>query len=115
MDCIFCKIVSGEIPSKKVYEDELTYVFEDISPIAPIHYLIIPKEHITGASAINSENSSIVAKIFENIAAIAKEKNIEDGFRVITNCGEQAGQTVDHLHFHIIAGKQLGWRSDCAD
>lgn len=91
-DCLFCKIVAGEIPSTKIYEDDLVYVFADIAPIAPIHYLLIPKKHISGASEINSENSSVVAHIFEVAAKIAAEKGISDGYRIITNCGENAGQ-----------------------
>lgn len=114
MDCLFCKIIAGEIPSAKVYEDDMIYAFKDISPIAPVHYLIIPKEHITGASEITAENSKYVAHIFEVAAKIAKEEGFADGFRVITNCGEDAGQTVHHLHFHLLAGKQMGWSSDSA-
>lgn len=106
-DCLFCKIVNGEIPSKKVYEDETVYVFEDIAPAAPIHYLLIPKEHISGASEITAENSSVVAHIFEVIAKLAKEIDLKDGFRVVTNCGKDAGQTVFHLHYHLIAGREL--------
>ena len=109
MDCIFCKIANGEIPSTKVYEDELVYCFKDIAPITPIHYLIIPKEHISGASEITAENSAVVAHIFEVAAKIAKELGISDGFRIITNCGENAGQTVHHLHFHLLAGVKMGW------
>lgn len=106
-DCLFCKIINGEIPSKKVYEDELIYVFEDIAPAAPIHYLLIPKEHISGASEITAENSSVVAHIFEVIAKLAKDLNLKNGFRVVTNCGPDAGQTVFHLHYHLIAGREL--------
>ncbi len=109
MDCIFCKIIAGEIPSKKIFEDELVYVFEDIAPTAPIHYLIIPKEHIPSAKAITPENSNVVAHIFEVIAKLAKDLNIEEGFRVVNNCGEIAGQTVFHLHFHLLAGRKLEW------
>jgi len=109
MDCIFCKIIAGEIPSKKVYEDELVYVFEDIAPTAPIHYLLVPKEHIPSASSISSENSNIIAHIFEVISKLAKELNIEDGFRVVNNCGESAGQTVFHIHFHLLAGREFTW------
>lgn len=109
MDCLFCKIVNGEIPSTKIYEDELVYGFKDISPIAPLHYLIIPKQHISGAAGITPENSAIVAHIFEVISKIAKEENLEKGFRVITNCGQDAGQTVPHLHFHLLAGVKMGW------
>lgn len=106
-DCLFCKIINGEIPSKKVYEDEMIYVFEDIAPAAPIHYLLIPKEHISGASEITAENSSVVAHIFEVIAKLAKDLNLKNGFRVVTNCGPDAGQTVFHLHYHLIAGREL--------
>ncbi len=109
MDCIFCKIVAGEIPSKKIYEDELVYVFEDIAPTAPIHYLIIPKEHISSAAEITPENSTVISHIFEVIAKLAKELNIQDGFRIVNNCGESAGQTVFHLHFHLLAGRKLEW------
>ena len=108
-DCLFCKIVKGEIPSKKVYEDEDVYAFSDINPQAPIHILVIPKKHITSIVELNEENKDIVGKIFITINKIAKENGfLEDGFRVISNCGENAGQTVKHLHFHILAGKKLG-------
>lgn len=109
MDCIFCKIIAGEIPSKKIFEDELVYVFEDIAPAAPIHYLIIPKEHISSAVEITPENSKVVAHIFEVIAKLAKDLKIEDGFRIVNNCGEIAGQTVFHMHFHLLAGRKLEW------
>jgi histidine triad (HIT) family protein len=109
MDCLFCKIINGEIPSEKVYENEYVYCFKDIAPIAPIHYLIIPKEHISGASEITAENSHLVAKVFEAAAEIAKNEGIENGFRIITNCGDDAGQTVKHLHFHLLAGVKMGW------
>ncbi len=109
MDCLFCKIVAGEIPSAKVYEDEFVYAFKDISPIAPIHYLFVPKQHISGASEINAENAEIVGKIFTAIAKVAAQEKLETGFRVVTNCGEDAGQTVPHLHFHLLAGKPMGW------
>ncbi|MBQ7756852.1 MAG: HIT domain-containing protein, partial [Oscillospiraceae bacterium] len=90
-DCLFCKIINGEIPSKKVYEDEMIYVFEDIAPAAPIHYLLIPKEHISGVSEITAENSSVVAHIFEVIEKLAKDLDLKNGFRVVTNCGPDAG------------------------
>ncbi len=109
MDCLFCKIINGDIPSKKVYEDDLVYVFEDIAPTAPIHYLLIPKEHIASAAEITSENSKIVAHIFEVIAKLAKDLNLKDGFRVVNNCGESAGQTVFHMHFHLLAGRSFEW------
>lgn len=108
MDCIFCKIISGEIPSAKIYEDEYVYCFKDIAPIAPIHYIIIPKTHISGADKINEVNSQLVAKVFEAAAKIAKNEGIES-FRIINNCGDDAGQTVKHIHFHLIAGVKMGW------
>lgn len=108
-DCIFCKIIKGEIPSKKIYEDDLVYVFEDIAPAAPIHYLLIPKEHIESAMKIDESNSKVVAHIFEVIAKLSKDLGLKDGFRVVNNCGEQAGQTVFHLHFHLLAGRELQW------
>lgn len=107
MDCIFCKIAAGEIPSSKVYEDELVYAFNDIEPQAPVHILIIPKTHIKSMAEINESNSAVVAHIFEVAAKIAAEKGI-DSYRVVSNCGESAGQTVMHLHFHLIAGRELG-------
>ena len=109
MDCLFCKIIAGEIPSAKVYEDDYVYGFKDIAPIAPVHYLIIPKEHISGASEITAENSMYVAKVYEAAAKIAKAEGFDKGFRIITNCGEDAGQTVFHLHFHLLAGVKMGW------
>lgn len=115
MDCLFCKIINGDIPSNKVYEDDMVYAFHDISPIAPVHFLVIPKEHISGASAVTAENSAVVAHIFEVIAKITKEMGLDGGYRVITNNGDDAGQTVKHLHFHVIAGKQLGWSSEQGD
>lgn len=108
-ECIFCKIVKGEIPSKKVYEDEFVYAFEDINPMAPVHILVIPKDHITNVLEIDESNSEIISKIFEAISKIAKAKNLEKGFRVVSNCNEDAGQTVFHLHFHILGGKQLSF------
>lgn len=108
MDCIFCKIVAGEIPSKKVFEDDLVYVFEDIEPAAPIHYLIIPKEHISSAKEITEENSKVVAHIFEVISKLSSEMAI-DSFRIVNNCGEFAGQSVFHLHFHLLSGRKLAW------
>ena len=108
-DCLFCKIIKGEIPSSKVYEDELVYAFNDIAPAAPVHILIIPKEHITSAADINADNSKYVSHIFEVAAKIAEEKGLSDGFRVVTNCGDSAGQTVKHLHFHLLAGRDFTW------
>ena len=106
MDCIFCKIVAGEIPSTKVYEDETVLAFRDIQPAAPVHILVIPKQHISGCGAINEENSAVVSHIFEVIAKVAKQEGVTD-FRVVSNQGAEAGQTVHHLHFHILAGRTL--------
>ena len=105
--CLFCKIVSGEIPSSKVYEDEICYAFLDINPQAPTHVLVVPKEHIASVDEINGENSKTVAHIFEIIPRIAKERGLADGYRVITNVGENGCQSVKHLHFHIVGGKKL--------
>ena len=107
MDCIFCKIANGEIPATKVYEDDTVIAFNDLSPQAPIHVLIIPKEHITSAAEINSGNSAIVAHIFEVIPQIAKAEGLTNGYRVVTNCGADSGQTVPHLHFHILGGHPM--------
>ena len=109
MDCLFCSIVKGEIPSQKVYEDELVYAFNDIDPQAPVHVLIVPKEHIKWAFDITPENSAVVAHIFEVIPKIATPLGIEDGFRVVNNCGDPAGQSVKHLHFHLMAGRNFTW------
>ncbi|MBP1547697.1 MAG: histidine triad nucleotide-binding protein [Oscillospiraceae bacterium] len=108
-DCLFCKIVKGEIPSTKVYEDELCYVFNDIAPTAPVHFLAIPKEHIASAADITPENSAVVAHIFEVIAKLSKDMGMTNGFRVVSNCGESAGQTVHHLHFHVLSGREFTW------
>ena len=107
MDCLFCKIVAGDIPSTQVYEDDLVLAFRDIAPQAPTHILVIPKAHIASCAAITAENSAVVAHIFEVIAQIAKQEGLDGGFRVVSNCGDHAGQTVHHLHFHILGGKQL--------
>ena len=107
-DCIFCKIAAGEIPSQKVYEDEYVCAFYDIAPQAPRHILVIPKEHITSAADVTAENAGFVAACFAAIPQIAREQGLDSGFRVITNCGEDGGQTVYHLHFHILGGKPLG-------
>lgn len=107
MDCLFCKIVKGEIPSSKVYEDDTVYAFRDINPQAPVHVLVIPKQHICCTNAVNEENASVVADIFTAIPKIAASEGLDGGYRVITNCGEDACQTVKHLHFHILGGKKL--------
>ncbi|MBO5092677.1 MAG: histidine triad nucleotide-binding protein [Clostridia bacterium] len=107
MDCLFCKIAEGQIPSNKVYEDEKILAFHDISPEAKVHVLVIPKEHIASADEVNEKNSSIVAYIFEKIPQIAKMAGAANGYRIITNCGEDACQSVKHLHFHILGGEKL--------
>lgn len=106
-DCIFCKIIAGEIPSSKVYEDEYVYAFRDINPIAPVHVLIVPREHISCADDINGENSFIVSKIFEAIPKIAAAEGLDNGYNVLNNCKEAGGQTVMHLHFHLLGGIDL--------
>ena len=106
-DCLFCKIIAGTIPSTKVYEDELCYAFRDIAPQAPTHILVVPKAHIESVNAITAENSAVVAHIFQVIPAIAKAEGLEEGYRVVSNCGPNAGQTVFHLHFPILGGKAL--------
>ena len=108
-DCLFCKIVAGEIPSTKIYEDESVYAFADIDPQAPFHAIVIPKEHIASADEINEQNSHLIAKIFEAIAKIAAKENLADGYRVVNNCGKDGGQTVGHIHFHLLARRNLQW------
>ena len=107
MDCLFCKIVAGEIPSNKVYEDDTILAFRDIQPQAPTHILVIPKTHISGVDGVTAENSGVVAHIFATIPQIAKAEGLVNGYRVVSNCGHDAGQTVPHLHFHILGGKAL--------
>lgn len=107
MDCLFCKIIAGEIPSRKVYEDEAVYAFYDISPMAPVHVLVIPKQHIASADDVSADNSAHVAAIFAAIPQIAKAVGLSNGYRVITNCGEDGCQSVKHLHFHLLGGKKL--------
>lgn len=105
--CLFCKIAAGEIPSTKVYEDETILAFRDINPMAPTHILVIPKTHIPSVDGITAENSSVVAHIFETIPQIAAAEGLTGGYRVVSNCGPDAGQTVHHLHFHILGGREL--------
>lgn len=107
-DCLFCKIAAGEIPSKKVYEDELCYAFYDIDPQAPTHFLVIPKAHIPSVSGVNEANASTVGHIFTVIAKVTKDLGLES-YRVVSNIGEQAGQSVLHLHFHVLAGRDMTW------
>ncbi|MEG2001399.1 MAG: histidine triad nucleotide-binding protein [Evtepia sp.] len=107
-DCLFCKIASGQIPARKLYEDDLVFAFYDIDPQAPTHFLVIPKKHIPSCGAITSENSSLVAHIFEVIGTLTKQLGITD-FRLVSNCGASAGQSVFHLHFHVLAGRDMTW------
>ena len=107
MDCLFCKIIAGEIPSTKVYEDDKILAFRDIAPQAPAHILVIPKEHIGGVDELNAENSAVISHIFAKIAEIAKKEGLENGYRVVSNIGEHGCQSVRHLHFHILGGRQL--------
>ena len=106
-NCLFCKIIGGVIPSNKVYEDDTVFAFRDIAPQAPTHILVIPKEHIASVNEVNAENAAIVAHIFTVIPQIAAAEKLEGGYRVVSNCGADAGQTVHHLHFHILGGKKL--------
>lgn len=108
-NCLFCKIINGEIPSTKVYEDEMCYAFLDIEPQAPVHVIIVPKAHIESADEISEENSKYVAHIWEVIPKIAKEQGLKNGYRVVNNCGEDGGQTVMHLHFHLMGGRAFAW------
>ena len=107
MNCLFCKIIAGDIPSTKVYEDDLCYAFRDIAPQAPSHILVVPKAHIADCNGVTEENASVVAHIFTVIPRIAQAEGLENGYRVVSNCGDDAGQTVHHLHFHILGGKKL--------
>ena len=107
MSCLFCKIIAGDIPSAKVYEDETVYAFRDIAPQAPTHILVVPKAHLDSCNAVTAENSNLVARIFEVIPKIAAAEGLVNGYRVVSNCGADAGQTVAHLHFHILGGKEL--------
>lgn len=107
-DCLFCKIADGEIPSKKVYEDDVCYAFYDIDPQAPTHFLVIPKQHIASVSEVTAENATVVGHIFSVIAKLSRELGLES-YRVVSNIGEQAGQSVFHLHFHVLSGRDMTW------
>ena len=107
-NCLFCKIIAGTIPSAKVWEDDVCYAFRDIAPQAPTHVLVVPKTHIESCNGITADNSAVVAHIFTVIPQIAKAEGLTNGYRVVSNCGADAGQTVHHLHFHILGGKTLG-------
>ncbi|MCI5801804.1 MAG: histidine triad nucleotide-binding protein [Oscillospiraceae bacterium] len=109
MDCLFCKIASGEIPSNKIYEDDRVLAFYDIDPQAPVHFLVIPKVHIKCADEIDESNADIVAHVYTVIAKIAARLGLSKGYRIVNNCGEDGGQTVGHLHFHVLAGRNLSW------
>ncbi len=106
-NCLFCKIIAGSIPSTKVYEDETVYAFRDIAPQAPTQVLVVPKVHIEDCNGITAENSAVIAHIFEVIPEIAKAEGLVNGYRVASNCGPDSGQTVPHLHFHILGGKAM--------
>lgn len=108
-NCLFCKIIGGEIPSNKLYEDDICYAFYDIDPQAPTHFLVVPKEHIASAAEVSEENEAIVGHIFTVIARLAKEQGFADGFRVVSNVGESGGQSVKHLHFHVLSGRDMTW------
>ena len=110
MDCLFCKIINGDIPSKKVYEDDFVFAFYDIAPQAPVHILVIPKVHIPSMDGVTAENADVVARIFTVIPKIAADAGLSGGYRVVSNCGDDACQSVKHLHFHILGGAQLGER-----
>lgn len=109
MDCIFCKIAAKEVPSEIIYEDEKVLVFKDLEPKAPVHVLLIPKTHISSVMEINEENSEIISHIFKVIKKLSSKLNLQNGFRVINNCGKYGGQTVNHIHFHVLGGQQLEW------
>lgn len=110
MDCIFCKIIAGDIPSKKVFENEDVYAFNDINPIAPVHVLVIPKKHIPSVMGVQEEDQALIGKLHRAIQQVARETGVDqEGFRVVTNIGEHGQQTVHHLHYHVIGGRQLNW------
>lgn len=109
LDCVFCKIAKGEIPCKKAYEDGRVLAFYDLDPQAPVHILIIPKEHIESAAKITAENSAIVAHVFEVAARLAQEHHLTGGFRIVSNVGKDGGQSVPHLHFHLLGGRSMEW------
>ena len=109
MDCIFCKIAAGEIPSTKVYEDEQMLAFRDLDPQAPVHILMIPKVHIASADALTEENAQVVSHIFTAAKKIAAQEGLTNGYRIVNNCGEDGGQTVKHLHFHLLGGRAMAW------
>lgn len=108
-DCLFCRLIAGEIPSKKVYEDDHTYAFEDINPQAPTHVLVVPKKHVRGLKEAQTEDAEIIGRCHLTAAHIARQRSIEDGYRTVLNIGPRAGQSVFHLHVHLLGGRRLGW------
>ena len=108
-DCLFCMIAEGKIPSKKLYEDEQVVAFYDIAPQAKVHFLVIPKKHISSAAALTEADGALLGHVFAVIAKLAKEQGLDNGYRVISNCGDDAGQTVHHLHFHVLSGRDMTW------
>lgn len=109
MDCLFCRMIRGEIPTKKVFEDEYTFVFEDIKPQAPTHVLIVPKKHVVGLKEAQAEDAEIIGKCHLVAAQVARDRNIENGYRTVYNVGPGAGQSVFHLHLHLLGGRPLAW------
>ncbi len=109
MDCLFCKIAAGEIPASKVYEDEEMLAFHDINPAAPVHVLLIPKAHVASVAEIDDDNSALAGRILARAAALARELGLDSGYRLVSNCGESAGQSVQHLHFHLLGGRDFTW------
>ncbi len=109
MDCLFCKIINGEIPSEKLYEDDFCYAFKDIDPQAPTHFLVVPKEHIKSADELRANHKDIIGHIFLVISKIAKDLELKNGYRIVNNVGEDGGQTVEHMHFHVLGGRSLNW------
>lgn len=109
MDCLFCKIINKEIPSKFIYEDDLVVAFNDINAQAPVHFLIIPKEHIASNDDINEQNSQLIGHIFTVAKSLSKEHGLSNGYRIVNNCRDDGGQTVNHIHFHVLGGRQMLW------
>lgn len=109
MSCVFCKIVNGEIPSEKVYEDDKCVAFKDLDPKAPVHILIIPREHIPSCDAVNDDNCAVIGHIFAVAAKLAQKQELKNGYRIVNNCGEDGGQSVQHLHFHMLGGRAMTW------
>lgn len=109
VDCIFCKIINGDIPCKKIYEDEHVLLFHDIEPQSPVHFLAIPKLHVESAAQLGEEHGDMLGRVFSAIAKAAAELGLDSGFRIVTNCGKDAQQSVQHLHFHVLGGRQLAW------